>query len=102
MSNLLVLTDHPYPKLILLAYNTSRDTPELTEKWSTDLHDRNARHAEYLNDVIVHPAGRVAIVSCYAGKLKVVTFKKGGVEKHFDVMYVCPIPPSAADAHLMF
>ncbi|GJE83978.1 DNA damage-binding protein 1 [Phanerochaete sordida] len=86
VSNLLVLTDHPYPKLILLTLHVEDDTRELREKWSTDLHDRNARHAEYLNDIVVHPAGRAAIISCYAGKLKVVTFKKGGVDKDFDVI----------------
>ncbi|EKM59045.1 uncharacterized protein PHACADRAFT_181065 [Phanerochaete carnosa HHB-10118-sp] len=84
VSNLLVLTDHPYPKLILFAFNG--ETRELDEKWFADLHDRNARHAEYLNDIVVHPAGRAAAVSCYAGKLKVVTFKKGGVDKHFEVI----------------
>ena len=85
---MLVLTDHPDPKLILLEYHTDKGTPELTETWSSSLYDRHARHAEYLNDIIVHPAGRAAIVSCYAGKLKVVTFKNGKVDSDFDVMSV--------------
>lgn len=86
VSNLLVLTDHSYPKLILLALEVGGETSELKEQWTTDLHDRNARHAEYLNDIVVHPAGRAAIVSCYAGKLTVVVFKKGKVDKHFEVI----------------
>ena len=88
---MLVLTDHPDPKLILLTYSPNGDTPELTEKWTCSLHDRVARPAEYLNDIIVHPAGRVAIVSCYTGKLKVLTFEGGDVDKNFDVMCVYPI-----------
>jgi DNA damage-binding protein 1 len=88
VSNVLALTDHPDPRLILLQYSTGTEPPELTEIWSSSLYDRHARHAEYLNDIIVHPAGRAAVVSCYAGKLKVITLNDGKVNRDFDVMSV--------------
>lgn len=86
VSNVLVLTDHPDPKLILLKFDDSNESPELKDIWSESLFDRNARHAEYLTDIVVHPAGRAAVVSCHIGKLRVLTFKAGKVDKNFDVM----------------
>lgn len=81
-----MLTDHPDPKLILLKFDDSKEIPELTDAWSESLFDRNGRHAEYVTDIIVHPAGRAAVVSCYTGKLRVLSFKAGQVDKNFDVM----------------
>lgn len=88
ISNLLVLLDHPQPKLLLLKYDASSETPYLKTAWSSDLYDRHARHAEFFTDIVTSAFGEVAVVSCYVGKLKVVCFDKGKVSKDFDVMLV--------------
>ncbi|KDQ62210.1 hypothetical protein JAAARDRAFT_121297 [Jaapia argillacea MUCL 33604] len=85
-SNLAVLTDHPDPRLIILSYTKPHEAhPELVSKHSVPLHERTSRHAEFFNDVLVHPSGRVALVSCYAGKLKVVVFNDAQYGRDFDV-----------------
>ncbi|KIP10587.1 hypothetical protein PHLGIDRAFT_125454 [Phlebiopsis gigantea 11061_1 CR5-6] len=86
VSNILVLTDHPDPKLILLKYTETEESSFLTDVWSDSLFDRNSRPAEYLTDIIMHPAGRAAVVSCYVGKLRILTFKAGKVDKNFDAI----------------
>ncbi|KZT11975.1 uncharacterized protein LAESUDRAFT_746751 [Laetiporus sulphureus 93-53] len=79
-SNLLVLTDHPDPKLIPLAYEVDESgTASLISKEGIDLHDRDARPAEFVTDVFVDPSGHVAIVSCYTGRLKLVQLENGEV-----------------------
>ncbi|KAH8104484.1 mono-functional DNA-alkylating methyl methanesulfonate N-term-domain-containing protein [Cristinia sonorae] len=84
-SNLLILTDHPDPRVVVLAYQQTTEIPQLVDVGSVALHDRIARHAEFCNDILVDPTGAVAIVSCYAGKLRVLTLKKGLIEQEFDV-----------------
>lgn len=56
--------------------------------WHSDLHDRHARHAEYFTGMATSAFGEVAVVSCYAGKLKVVSFDNGRVSQEFDVVFV--------------
>ena len=81
------MTDHPTPELIFLAYSRSRETGQMTFETTRilSLHDRSARQAEYLNDVFVDPSGAIALVSCYAGKLKVVHIKDGEYGSEFDL-----------------
>ncbi|CCM01903.1 uncharacterized protein FIBRA_03974 [Fibroporia radiculosa] len=75
-SNLLVLTDHPDPKLIpLTLVLDDTGNASLLSKETIDLHDRYARPAEFVTDVYVDPTGEVAVVSCYTGRLKVIEFK---------------------------
>lgn len=89
-SNLLVLTDHPDPKLIILTYVVDNSgNSSIVSKEFVDLYDRYARPAEFVTDVAVDPTGQVAVVSCYTGRLKVVQFEDGkqtGVP--FDISYV--------------
>ncbi|KAF8895272.1 CPSF A subunit region-domain-containing protein [Infundibulicybe gibba] len=82
-SNVLLMIDHPDPELILFSYTESDGT--LSIKKQLSLHERTPRQAEFFTDVVVHPSGKVAVVSCYAGKLKVVKFKAGNYESDFDV-----------------
>lgn len=67
-SNILILLDHPHPKLLLLEYRNTEDASLLKATWSSDLHDRQSRHAEFFTDIVTTTFGEVAVVSCYAGK----------------------------------
>ncbi|KAI0917003.1 hypothetical protein AcV5_007593 [Taiwanofungus camphoratus] len=84
-SNLLVLTDHPEPKLIQLTYEVAAGVASLVSNSHIDLQDRYARPAEFVTDVLVDPSGKVAAVSCYTGRLKVVRLEDGKIGTNFDV-----------------
>jgi len=81
------MTDHPTPELIFLAYSRSAETGHMTFETirNVSLHDRSARQAEYLNDVYVDHSGVCALVSCYAGKLKIVRIQDGDFDSDFDL-----------------
>ena len=83
-----MLTDHPDPRFIVLSLSDTSGQPELTTAFFLPLSERTGRHAEHFTDILVHPDGQVAAISCYAGKLKVVVFKNGKHERDFDVQYV--------------
>ncbi|TFK70374.1 hypothetical protein BDN72DRAFT_542903 [Pluteus cervinus] len=85
-SNLLLLLAHPDPELIFLSYvDPSGDQPRLVVKKQLPLFERIPRAAEFYNNVLMHPSGRLAVVSCYTGKLKIVHLKGGNHVKDFDV-----------------
>lgn len=88
LSNILVLTDHPDPRLLLLEYAVENGQASLSCTWHSSLFDRIARHAEFFTDIVVSPSRDLAVVSCYVGKLKVVRFVDGDVESEFEVMCV--------------
>ena len=80
---------HPDPELIFLSYSESETgTGELTATKHLTLHERTPRPAEFFNDVLIHPSGKIGVVSCYTGKLKIVKFKAGNYHEDFDVSYV--------------
>ncbi|KAJ7164666.1 CPSF A subunit region-domain-containing protein [Mycena crocata] len=81
-SNLIVMTDHPDPELIFLTY-APRDG-KLTITHRLELAERNQRPAEFFNDVVVHPDGKLAVVSCYTGKLKGIVLSAGNYKTDFD------------------
>ena len=84
----MLLLAHPDPELIFLSYSESElGAGELTTKKQLMLHERTPRPAEFFNDVLIHPSGKVAVVSCYTGKLKIVKFKAGNYQEDFDVSY---------------
>ena len=93
LSNILVLTDHPDPRLLLLEYAVENGQASLSCTWHSSLFDRIARHAEFFTDIAVSESREVAVVSCYVGKLKVIHFLEGEVESDFEVMYVVPQYP---------
>lgn len=77
---------HPNPELIFLSYEepTSGKGRMVVQK-KFPLVERSPRSSEFLNDFIVHPSGKVIIVNCYAGKLKVIMLKGGQYVEDFDV-----------------
>ncbi|KAJ7288527.1 CPSF A subunit region-domain-containing protein [Mycena rebaudengoi] len=80
-SNLVVMLDHPEPALIFLIFNHG----SLVRQSGLSLLERNQRPAEFFNDIIVHPSGKLAVASCYPGKLKVIVLEAGHYSRHFDV-----------------
>ncbi|KAK7682424.1 hypothetical protein QCA50_014629 [Cerrena zonata] len=84
-AKLLILTDHPDPYAIVLAFDPDSPTPSLRTLSSVSLHDRNAQHAEFCTDAIVSPDGEVAIISCYKGKLRVLSLDEGKILDSVDV-----------------
>ena len=92
-SRILVLTDHPDPRLLVLEYATDEEgKASLISKDYVELHDRYARPAEFVTDVFVSPSGQVAVVSCYTGKLKLVKFNDKKRPDAFDASYVQSTP----------
>ena len=87
MSNLLLLTDHPDPRLVFLSYSTpSSGSPFLKSLKTLNLHHHNVRPSEFLNCISVDPSGRVAVVHDYAGKIRVVELGDGLCKSDFDIM----------------
>ncbi|KAI0335819.1 hypothetical protein GY45DRAFT_705258 [Cubamyces sp. BRFM 1775] len=84
-SNLLVMTNHPDAKVVLMTYGVENDVPALQPGGSHSLVDRAARQAEFVTDFQVDPTGQIAVVSCYAGKLKVIKLEDGELGQAFDV-----------------
>ncbi|KAI1790140.1 mono-functional DNA-alkylating methyl methanesulfonate N-term-domain-containing protein [Ganoderma leucocontextum] len=84
-SNILVMTDHPDPKLVLLSYDVVHGVGSLTPTGHTALADRTARPAEFVTDFRVDPSGEVVAVSCYTGKFKIVALKDAKLDNAFDV-----------------
>ncbi|KAJ7579305.1 CPSF A subunit region-domain-containing protein [Mycena floridula] len=71
--NILVMLDHPEPELLFLSFSGY----ELILEKQISLYERVLRPAEFLNSVLVDPSGAVALVSCYAGKLKAIILDDG-------------------------
>jgi DNA damage-binding protein 1 len=85
--SLLLLTDHPDPRLIHFVYKVSQaGVPSLERSNVINLSERGGvRPSEFINDVIVSSDGRTAVASVYAGKLKVITLDQKGKTTAFDV-----------------
>ncbi|KAF8967077.1 CPSF A subunit region-domain-containing protein [Flammula alnicola] len=87
-SNIAIMLTHPDPELIFLAYEESdAGIAQLTVKKQLSLFERLPRIAEYFTDFLIHPSGNLAVVSCYAAKLKVITLKGGNYQEDFDVSF---------------
>ncbi|KAL5524495.1 hypothetical protein ACEPAF_9635 [Sanghuangporus sanghuang] len=84
--NLLILTDHPDPRLILLNYveGSAGSTPSLKTLKMVSLHERNSRPAEYVNTCLVDHKGKVAVSCSYTGKLRVLELEDGLISSDFD------------------
>lgn len=80
---------HPDPELIFFTYiDTEEGNGELVVKKRLSLYERAPRQAEFFNDVLVHPSGHLALVSCYTGKLKIIRIKAGNFQDDSDVSCV--------------
>ncbi|KAF9013379.1 CPSF A subunit region-domain-containing protein [Cyathus striatus] len=85
-SNLLLFIAHPDPELVFFSYTEPEGgTPELIPKKQLPLYERTPRPAEFFNNVLLHPSGRLAVVSCYTGKLKFINLRAGNYDNDFDV-----------------
>lgn len=83
------MLDHPDPELIFLSYTeSSAGTGELSVKKTKSLRERLPRPAEFCNDLLIDPTGKVLLVSSYVGRLKVVVLKNGMYSQDFDVTCV--------------
>lgn len=87
-SHVLAMTDHPDPKLVVMAYTKEDGVTSLVPKSSLSLADRAARPAEFVTDVQVDPTGHIAVACCFTGKLKIVPLEKGELGNSFDVSCV--------------
>ena len=80
---------HPDPELIFFTYIESEGAVgELIVKKQLPLYERAPRPTEFFNDVLVHPSGQLALVSCYTGKLKIIRIKAGNYKDDFDASCV--------------
>ncbi|KAH9002600.1 CPSF A subunit region-domain-containing protein [Lactarius hatsudake] len=85
-SNLLLLTDHPDPRLIFITYSTFSTGGRLNAVKTLSLYHHNSRPSEFLHSVLVDPTGSVAVINCYTGKFRVVELENGFYKNDFDVM----------------
>ncbi|KAF8630852.1 hypothetical protein AX17_005211 [Amanita inopinata Kibby_2008] len=86
-SNLVLMIAHPDPELIFFTYiEPEGGAAELVVKKQLALYERTPRPAEFFNDILVHPSGQLAVVSCYTGKLKIIKLKAGSHREEFDVL----------------
>ncbi|KAH6912768.1 mono-functional DNA-alkylating methyl methanesulfonate N-term-domain-containing protein [Coprinopsis sp. MPI-PUGE-AT-0042] len=85
-SKLVLMTSHPDPELVFFAYKELEDGgAALSVTKSISLHERSPREAEFCNDLLIHPSGKLAVASCYAGKLKIIKLKAGDYVQDFDL-----------------
>lgn len=76
---------HPDPELIFLSYAETEDgVAELQLAHQLPLYERTPRPAEFFNDILVHPSGKLAVASCYVGKLKIINLRAGRYQDDFD------------------
>ncbi|KAF9267572.1 hypothetical protein L218DRAFT_895037 [Marasmius fiardii PR-910] len=87
--NILVLLDHPDPATLFLSYSgpSESGSAKLISIGREDLYERGIRPAEYFMNVVVHPNGKVAIVSCYTRRLKVILISEGAPESYNDIQF---------------
>ncbi|KAF7299245.1 CPSF-A domain-containing protein [Mycena indigotica] len=80
-SNLIVLIDHPEPELVFLELKPTG----LAVTKRLDLAEQKP-HAEFCdhNNLVVHPDGKLAVVHCYTGKLRLVRLKRGRYDRDSD------------------
>ncbi|THH03261.1 hypothetical protein EW145_g6399 [Phellinidium pouzarii] len=85
--HLLVLTDHQDPRLLLFKYFQKSGDKNSEIKCIKDLplYERNARPTEFFNGCLVDRKGKVAVVSSYVGKLKILELDNGLIHSDFDV-----------------
>jgi DNA damage-binding protein 1 len=101
-SNLLLMLAHPDPELIFLSYeHPAGQQPKLKVDKQISLYEKIPRHAEFFNDVLIHPSGKVAVACCYTAKLKVISLKNGKWDSDFDVSCVLVLSLSVLGNNVM-
>ncbi|PBK75055.1 hypothetical protein ARMSODRAFT_929129 [Armillaria solidipes] len=84
-SNVVVLLDQPEPELLFLSFSEREQILKLDKQLSLSERSPSLRPAEFFTDILVDPSGQLAVVSCYQGKLKVLTLENGVYVKDVDV-----------------
>ena len=74
------MLDHPEPELLFFTYDS-----KLVLAKQLSLYERGPRPAEFLNTVLVHPSGQLAVVSCYTSRLKIIKLELGEFLHEFDI-----------------
>jgi len=79
---------HPDPEVVFLSYNElPSGHAELVVNKTLPLRERNMKPSEFLNDIFVHPSGKLAVVYCYAGRVSLVALERGTYQDHSDAVY---------------
>jgi DNA damage-binding protein 1 len=88
-SKLSVLLAHPDPEVLFFSFEELvTGQKKLVVNHTLPLRERGTRPAEFFNNLFVHPSGKLAVVHCFMGRIKVLQLKAGDYEKDFDVAYV--------------
>jgi DNA damage-binding protein 1 len=77
---------HPDPEIIFFTYAENADgRKELVENYSLSLHERPATGtAEFFNDLLIHPSGKLAVAHCYSTRIKIIELKAGNYVGDYD------------------
>lgn len=85
-SKLAVMFAHPDPEVLFFSYEESiTGQKQLVVNRTVVLQERGTRPAEFYNDLLVHPSGKIALVHCFMGRIKVIQLKAGDYERECDV-----------------
>lgn len=80
---------HPDPEVLFFSFEESvNGQKQLVVNHTVLLQERGTRPAEFFNDLLIHPSGKVAIVHCFMGRIKVIQLKAGDYEQDSDAAYV--------------
>ncbi|KAF7291738.1 CPSF-A domain-containing protein [Mycena chlorophos] len=101
--NLLVLVDQPHPELIFLEFKDGK--LNVTHRLDLFEHKPAAEFFDH-NSLVVHPDGKLAVVSCYTGKLRLVRLKRGNYHLDSDaavdeytILGLTFLPPAPDDPY---
>lgn len=77
---------HPDPEVLFFSFEESLNgQKKLVVNRALLLQERGTRPAEFFNDLLVHPSGKIAIVHCFMGRIKVIQLKAGDYDEDYDV-----------------
>lgn len=86
IDKILLLTDHPHPRLILLSLSISDDgILALTQDGVVDLEEPGAHPSEFLIDIVVDHSATAVVAISHAQRFKVVLLENGEFGENFDV-----------------
>lgn len=77
---------HPDPEISILSYEEDQSGQgRLVVQKQIPLVENLRRMSEFFTDCLIHPSGKLAVVGCYVGKLKVIGLRGGQYVEDFDV-----------------
>ena len=76
---------HPDPEIVFFTYAEHVDErKELVVNHSLALHERGSGTAEFFNDLLIHPSGKLAVAHCYSTRIKIIELKAGSYVGDYD------------------